>query len=168
MKTKSNIALKGFCIADGCCGPGLAFERFCLEKGATMETNNNFKGGVVSWRTFEDLHLSTSILFDRLRYMVMVGIDGIENREPVTNDPMPFDIMDNLIVHQEQKLKDFWETAHAEKNSKEGEDLAALHKAYDHLTKELGQAHQTIGGLQYRLEQYEGKERTDLKVVDGD
>ena len=130
-----------------------------------METNNNFESGAVSWRTFEDLHLSTSILFDRLRYMVMVGIDG---NDLMKDDPMPFDIMENLIVHQEQKLKDFWGTARAEKNSKEGEDLAALHKAYDHLSKELGQTHQTIGGLQYRLEQYEGKERTDLKVVDAE
>ena len=89
-----------------------------------MEKQTIFEKGVVSWRTFEDLHTQTSILFDRLKYMVMVGIDGIEAREPVTNDPMPFDIMENLIIHHEQKLKDSWKTACAEKISTEGKEPA--------------------------------------------
>ena len=54
----------------------------------------------------------------------MVRIDGIEAREPVTNDPMPFDIMENLIIHHEQKLKDSWKTACAEKISTEGKEPA--------------------------------------------
>jgi hypothetical protein len=43
-------------------------------------------------------------------------------------------------------------------------------KEYKHLFSELGKAHEQIGGLKYRLEQYEGKdrERTDLRVVDGE
>ena len=60
-----------------------------------METIKSFEGGAVAWETFEDLHTSTSNFFEKLRYMVSAGIEMGE----VTDDTMPYDIIEDLVIH---------------------------------------------------------------------
>ncbi len=42
---------------------------------------------VVSWEIFEDFYNNTSILFDRIKYMVGCGIESGD----LANDTMPYD-----------------------------------------------------------------------------
>jgi hypothetical protein len=123
-----------------------------------MEGIKKFDGGIVSWETFVDLHINTSILFDRIKHIVNSAI-GLSDWK--TTDLLPFDIIEDLVEHQELRLKNSWESADDDKCSKQARDSAML-------LNELRKANRKIGGLEYRLEQYEGKERTDLKVLDGE
>jgi len=85
-----------------------------------METIKNFERGVVSWRTFEDLHTSTSILFDRIKHIVNSAI-GLSDWK--TTDLLPFDIIEDLVEHQELRLKDSWESACDDKRSRNGKKV---------------------------------------------
>jgi len=85
-----------------------------------MENINKFESGVVSWKTFENLHDSTSILFDYIKHMVNSAI-GLSDWK--TTDLMPFDIIKDLVEHQELRLKDSWESANADKCSKNAKRL---------------------------------------------
>lgn len=105
-----------------------------------------------------DLHTSTSILFDRIKHIVNSAI-GLSDWK--TTDLLPFDIIEDLVEHQELRLKNSWKSANNDKCSKQARDSALL-------LDELRKANRKIGELEYRLEQDEGKERTDLKVVDGE
>jgi hypothetical protein len=86
-----------------------------------MENINKFDGGVVSWETFENLHTSTSILFDRIKHIVNSAI-GLSDWK--TTDLLPFDIIEDLVKHQELRLKDSWKCGNAEKRTKEGKEPA--------------------------------------------
>ena len=88
-----------------------------------MKGIKKFDGGVVSWETFQGLHTSTSILFDRIKHIVT---SAIELSDWKSTNLLPFDIIQDLVEHQEKKLDDFWEDACKDKCSKEGEERTDL------------------------------------------
>jgi hypothetical protein len=63
---------------------------------------------VVKWRTFEDLHTGVSILFDQVKYLTGCGI---EHADLLTDDPMPYDIINSLVEKCEVELKKSWDLA---------------------------------------------------------